>query len=112
MHHYSSYNSFVGLFTCRGDLSCSKLILVVLARNYHVFTHVTDKHNWNPQGLCPTSLHGPHLSYANAELMITLLLVRLSWHNFLALATTTCPPKIGGPRDADLAPLSLVGLFG
>ena len=72
-------------------------ILVVLARNCHMFAHVTNTHNQNPQGLGPTSSHGLYVSYTIAELILTLQLLRFSWHAFLASANLICISKIGGP---------------
>ena len=60
-----------------------RLIMRVPAHNCHIFTHVTDTHNRNPQRLGQTSLHGPRVSYVLVELMITLL--------FLASA---CAPSL------------------
>ena len=100
---YNSLAAYLRALSSVYHLSCPQLILVVPARNCHVFT-MTNTRNHNPRGLGPTSLHGPYPSYTITELLLTLLLLRFSWNAFPALANPICPPKIWGPRDTPILP--------
>ena len=84
-------------------LSRLRLILVVPARNCHVFTSRDRYTHWNPRRLGPTSTYDPHVSYAIAELVRTLLPLVQLVASSLFRRTPYVRLRLGGLRHAGLA---------